>query len=136
MQTDRAQRMRLRRRWVPAAWGAYGAVYVVVFLVRGELLVAAVAAVLVALVGAGLAVELRGPRAARPQLLGWEQDERQRLIHLRSMALVGYVAVLGAAVAGFVAFLLDADAAFWPMLAVAALSGVYGIGLAFHRRRS
>lgn len=136
MSTEPVARVRGWRRWVPLIWGADGAVYVAVFLARGRFMPAGLAAAVVVLVGIGLAVELRRPQAARPQLVGWEQDERQRSIHQRSSALVGYVAMVGAALAGFIAFIFDSDLAIWPMLVVVGLSTVYGAGLAFYQRRS
>jgi len=93
-----------------------------------------VTAALVALVGFGLAVELRRPRADRPEQIGWTQDERQRLIHQKSMALVGYAALAAAAVAGFVTFAVNAHPALWPVLGVLALCAVYGCGLVFYGR--
>ena len=51
---------------------------VAVFLARGRPGPAALTTAFVVLVGLGLAVELHRPQAARPQLIGWEQDERQR----------------------------------------------------------
>jgi drug/metabolite transporter (DMT)-like permease len=125
------------RRWVPVIWCLYVGAYVVVFLVRGQVVPAVVAAVLAVLVGLGLAAELRRPDAARPRLFGWEQDERQRLIHERAMTLVGYAAVAAVAVAGFTAFVLGReDVAIWPSTALLGLAAVYGIGLAFYQRRA
>jgi hypothetical protein len=97
---------------------------------------AVVTAGLVALVGVGLAVEARGPVVDEPRQLGWKQDERQQTIYLRAMALVGYAAGIGAAAGGFLAFVADSDLAVWPMLALACLAGVYGIGLAVGQRRT
>jgi len=117
-------------------WGAYGAAYVVVFLARGRPLPAVLAAVLVVSIGVGLAIEVRRPVATQPRLLGWEQDERQRLIHQQSMALVGHVAVAGLFVSGFIAFVADSDIIEWLMPAVGGAVLVYGIGLAVYQRRA
>lgn len=136
MSTDRTVHVKGWHRWAPWAWGAYGALYVIVFLTRGEVMPAVVTAGLVALVGVGLAVEARGPVVDEPRQLGWKQDERQQTIHLRAMALVGYAAGIGAAAGGFLAFVADSDLAVWPMLALACLAGVYGIGLAVGQRRT
>ena len=38
-------------------------------------------------------------------------------------------------VTGFIASLVDADIALWPMLAIAGLSAVYGGGVTFYQRR-
>jgi hypothetical protein len=135
MSTEPAVRVRGWRRRLPAIWGAYGAVYVAVFAARGQLVPAVVTAALVVATALGLLVEVRGPRAARPRLLGWEQDERHRLLHQQAMALVGYAVIGAAAVGGFVAFVVDPDLALWPMLALAGLVGVYGVGLAIYQRR-
>jgi hypothetical protein len=136
MSTDHLKRMSGWRRLAPLLWAGYGAVYVVVFLIRGEVLPAAITAVLVTAVGLGLAWELRRPQAGRPQQLGWRQDERQELIHRRAMTLVGHVAVAGAAVAALVVFAAGGDAGIWPILILAGLSTVYGAGLRFYQRRS
>lgn len=49
----------------------------------------------------------------------------------------GYVTVAGISIAGFIAFVAFGGAmAFWPMLALAGLAGVYGIGLAVYQRRT
>ncbi|MQY13083.1 hypothetical protein SRB5_32230 [Streptomyces sp. RB5] len=134
MSTERRTRVRGRRRWIPVIWCCHGGVYVAVFLARGRPLPAALTAAFVALVAVGLAFEMRGPIATQPRLLGWEQDERQQRIHQQAMALVGYATVAGVAIAGFVATLTHAAAAFWPMLALVALIAVYGVGLAVFRR--
>jgi hypothetical protein len=97
-----------------------------VFAVHGRTTPALVTAVLVSIVAFGLAVELRRPQADQPEQLGWTQDERQQLIHHKSMVLVGYAAFAAAAVAGFVAFAVDSHLALWPMLGVLALSAIYG----------
>ena len=136
MSTEPKVRARGWRRWLPAIWGVYGTVYVGVFLARGKFVPAAVTAALVVVIGLGLAVEVRNAVVTQTRLLGWEQDERQRLIHQQAMALVGYVVIAAAATAGFVAFLVDSDLALWPMLAVGGLSGLYGIGLAVYQRRT
>lgn len=135
MSTEPATRVRGWRRWLPAIWGGYGAVYVAVFAARGQLVPAVVTAALVVVTALGLLVEVRGPLAGRPRLLGWEQDERHRQLHQQAMALVGHSVIGAAAIAGFVTFAVDPDLALWPMLALAGLVGVYGIGLAVYQRR-
>jgi hypothetical protein len=135
MSTEPNLATRRRRRWIPALWVAYGAAYVLVFTLRGQTGPALVTGVLVAAVGIGLAVELRRPGHGEPHQFGWTQDERQRLIHLKSMALVGYTAVAAATATGFVSFFLSSDPPIWPMPAVLGLSAVYGAGLVVHHRR-
>jgi hypothetical protein len=124
MSAEPTSSARRRRQWVPALWIGYGAIYVLVFVIRGETTPAVATAALVAAVGIGLAVELRRPYTDRPEQLGWTQDERQRLIHQKSMALVGYAAVAAAVLAGFVTFVVDSQAASWLMLGVLTLSQV------------
>lgn len=136
MSTEQVVRVKGWRRWAPVIWAGYGAVYVAVFLARGKVLLGVITAALVVAIAVGLAVELRRPQVAQAQQLGWQRDERQQLIHQRAMALVGYVAIAGAALGGFVAFLVNSDAAIWPMLAILGLSSVYGLGLALYQRRS
>ncbi|GIH16371.1 hypothetical protein [Rugosimonospora africana] len=135
MSTERTSPPRGWRRWVPALWTGYGALYVLAFALRGQLAPALVAAALVAAVGVGLAVELRRPGRNQPQQLGWAQDERQRLIHHKAMALVGYAALAAATVACFVTFIVSSRPPSWPMLCVLGLAAVYGGGLAFYQRR-
>jgi hypothetical protein len=135
MSSERTSSAHGWRRWIPGLWIGYGAIYVLAFVLRGQIAPALVTAVLVTAVGIGLAVELRRPRASEPELLGWVQDERQRLIHQKAMALVGYAALAAATGAGFVAFIVDPGRAAWPMLGMLGLGAIYGGGLVFYRRR-
>jgi hypothetical protein len=86
-------------------------------------------------VGVGLAAELRTPQAAEQRTLGWEHDERQRLIHLHAAAFTGYLAAGAALIAGFIEFALGSLSVTWPMNIVGGLILAYGIGLAFYSRR-
>lgn len=132
---DEAARMRSRRIWVPALWVVYGAGYVAVFIGRGQQIVAAAAGVIVIVIGAGLAVELRRPQASERRLLGWEHDERHKLIHLYAAAFTGYVAAIAALVAGFVEFALGHASVVWPMNILGGLILAYGVGMAIYSHR-
>lgn len=136
MSSERTSSLRGWRRWIPGLWSGYGAIYALAFALRGQIAPAVVTAVLVAAVGIGLAFELRRPRANKPEQLGWVQDERQRLIHQKAMALVGYAALAAATVAGLVTFIVGSHPATWPMLSVLGFAAMYGGGLAFYQRRS
>lgn len=130
-----AARMRSRRIWVPALWTLYGAAYAAVFAVRGQAAEAAITGTFVLVIAVGLAVELRLPQAAGQRVLGWEHDERQRLVHLHAAALTGYLAAAAALVAGFAEFALGSVSVTWPMNILGGLILVYGAGLAFYSRR-
>lgn len=133
--SGRATRMRSRRIWVPALWTLYGAAYAAVFISHGQAAEAAITAVLTLAVCAGLAAELRTPRAAEQRTLGWEQDERQRLIHLHAAAFTGYLAAGTALIAGFVEFARGSVSVTWPMNILGGLILAYAAGLAYYSRR-
>jgi ABC-type Fe3+ transport system permease subunit len=117
-------------------WSGYCVMYVVVFLIRGQILPAIVAAVMAVVVGLALEAEVRNPESARPRLLGWTQDERQRSIHQQSLALVGWVALLAGGIAMLVAFIAAADqVAYWSSLVLVGVGVVYAIGLVIYGRR-
>jgi len=62
------------------------AAYAAVFIGHGRAPEAAITTVFTLAVGVGLAAELRTPQAAEQRTLGWEHDERQRLIRLHAAA--------------------------------------------------
>lgn len=132
---DGAARMKSRRIWVPALWAVYGAAYVAVFISRGQQIVAVAAGVMVIVIGAGLAVELRRPQASERRLLGWEHDERHKLIHLHAAAFMGCAAAVAALVTGFVEFALGHASVVWPMNILGGLILAYGAGMAVYSRR-
>lgn len=133
--SGKAGQMRSRRIWVPALWTLYGAAYVAVFTTRGRTVEAAITGTFILVIAMGLAVELRMPQAAEQRTLGWQHDERQRLIHLHAAALTGYIAAAVALVAGFIEFALGSVSVTWPMNILGGLILVYGVGLAIYSRR-